>query len=570
MEFRRIGEILIENGLIDEEKLRCGLEEQLKTKDRLASTLVKLGYISERDMLSALSMQLGIPFVSSQDYPKEPPYLEPLPSMKFLKQYNIVPIEQKDGTLRVAMANPTDMYPVEALTASTGLDIYPVLGAEKDIVSAIEANYGGGVVTMGKIIEGMKEKDSGGAEYESENIEQLKDMAQEAPIINLVNLIITKAVEKRASDIHIEPFEDKLHVRYRIDGILQHTESPPRGLHPAIASRIKIMAKLNIAERRVPQDGRIKIKAAGKDIDIRVSTVPTLYGESIVLRLLDTTGIVSMESIGFSDKCLKTFEGLVRQPHGMVLVTGPTGSGKSTTLYAALSKMDTRVKKVITIEDPVEYYLEGVNQIQVKPKVGLTFANGLRSVLRQDPDVIMVGEIRDADTAGIAIHAALTGHLVLSTLHTNDAPSAITRLIDIGMESYLVSSCLIGILAQRLVRVICGNCKTTYKKADDAMRGLNFDIRGIGQDADTGFMTYKGEGCEMCAHTGYSGRLGIFELMVINDDLRQLIVEKKSASVLRQRAIELGMVSIRQDGWEKVRQGLTTVEEIARVTLEEA
>lgn len=570
MEFRRIGEILIENGLIDEDKLRCGLEEQLKTKDRLASTLVKLGYISERDMLSALSMQLGIPFVSSQDYPKEPPSLDPLPPIKFLKQYNIVPIELKDGTLRVAMANPTDMYPVEALTASTGLDIYPILGAEKDIVSAIEANYGNGVVTMGKIIEGMKEKDSGGAEYESENIEQLKDMAQEAPIINLVNLIITKAVEKRASDIHIEPFEDKLHVRYRIDGILQHTESPPRGLHPAIASRIKIMAKLNIAERRVPQDGRIKIKAAGKDIDIRVSTVPTLYGESIVMRLLDTTGIVSMESIGFSNKCLKTFEGLVRQPHGMVLVTGPTGSGKSTTLYAALSKMDTRVKKVITIEDPVEYYLAGVNQIQVKPKVGLTFANGLRSVLRQDPDVIMVGEIRDADTAGIAIHAALTGHLVLSTLHTNDAPSAITRLIDIGMESYLVSSCLIGILAQRLVRVICGNCKKAYKKADEAMHGLNFDVRGIGQDADTGFMTYKGEGCEMCAHTGYSGRRGIFELMVINDDLRQLIVEKKSASVLRQKAVELGMTSIRQDGWEKVRQGLTTVEEIARVTLEEA
>ncbi len=480
----------------------------------------------------------------------------------------MVPIEADKTKMKLAMANPMDSYPIEALQAAFDLDIEPFIGGARDILAAIESYYGSGTATVDKIIEGIKDKEIGGADTE-ENVEQLKDMAQEAPIINLVNLFITRAVEKRASDIHIEPYEEKLHVRFRIDGILHIVESPPKGLHPAIASRIKIMAKLNIAERRIPQDGRIKIKAGGKDIDIRVSTVPTLYGESIVMRLLDSSGVKSLESIGLPKRHRDTFENIVKQPHGMVLVTGPTGSGKSTTLYAALSKMDTAVKKVITIEDPVEYYLEGVNQIQIKPKIGLTFANGLRSVLRQDPDVIMVGEIRDADTAGIAIHAALTGHLVLSTLHTNDAPGAVTRLIDIGMESYLVASSLIAVMAQRLVRVICSDCKTAYRPGAETLRKIAAEMQGIETDFDPESVFYKGTGCEKCSQTGYSGRIGIFELMLVNDDLRQLITEKKSSSILRQRAIEQGMISLREDGWEKVRQGITTFEEVARVTLEE-
>ncbi len=564
---RLIGEILLENGLIDDAKLAAGLVEQRKTGERLVETLVKIGFLSEEDMLRVLALQFGIPCLSFKDFPPAPPDIEPQPAVKFLKQYVVVPVERNGGSIKVATADPADAYPAQALKAATGLDVESVLGSEKEIRAAISAYYGG-EVTVGKLIEELRDKE-GGAEWESTDVEQLKDLAQEAPIINLVNLIMTRGVERRASDIHIEPYEDKLHVRYRVDGILHLVESPPRGLHPAIASRIKIMAKLNIAERRVPQDGRIKTKLAGKDIDVRVSTVPTLYGESIVMRLLDTSGIISLETIGFSDRNKKTFEGLIRQPHGMVLVTGPTGSGKTTTLYAALTKIDSSVKKVITIEDPVEYNLEGVNQIPVKPKIGLTFANGLRSVLRQDPDVIMVGEIRDSDTAGIAIHAALTGHLVLSTLHTNDAPSAVTRLIDIGMESYLVSSSLIGVIAQRLVRVICGNCKVPCKADAEALKKFSAELGPAGAAVGPDIMVYKGMGCEKCSNTGYSGRIAIFELMVVNDEIRQLIVEKTSASILRQKAVELGMISLRLDGLEKVRNGLTTMEELARVTLEE-
>ncbi|OGP41562.1 MAG: type II secretion system protein GspE [Deltaproteobacteria bacterium GWD2_42_10] len=554
---KNIGEILLEEGLIKGEELEKALQEQTKTRARLASILVNLGYLSEDAMLKALSIQMGIPFLTLRDYPKIPPVIDPPLSVKFLKQYKLIPLEKRDSILKVAMSDPLDSFAINGLRLATDCAIEPCIGRERDILTVIDQYYGG-TVTMEKIIEGIEEKEMEVAPWQvEEEIEHLRDLAQEAPIINLVNLLITRAVERRASDIHIEPFEDGLHIRYRIDGILHQTESPPKNLHPAIVSRIKIMAKLNIAERRLPQDGRIKLKVLGKDIDIRVSSVPMLYGEGVVMRLLDPTGIIGLEVLGFEVKNRERFEDLIKKPYGMFLVTGPTGSGKTTTLYAALSMMNTREKKVITIEDPIEYYLEGVNQIQVKPKIGLTFADGLRSIVRQDPDIIMVGEIRDVETADIAIHAALTGHLVFSTLHTNDAAGAVTRLKDMGVEGYLISSSLLGVLAQRLVRVICNKCKITYAPDKELADELGVKMN---------FQTYKGKGCEICDHTGYKGRTGIFELLLVNDEIRRLIVEKKGSDVIAQKAIELGMKTLRDDGWEKVKAGITTVDEVIRVT----
>lgn len=554
---KNIGEILLEEGLIKGDELEKALQEQTKTRARLASILVNLGYLSEDAMLKALSIQMGIPFLTLRDYPKIPPVIDPPLSVKFLKQYKLIPLEKRDSILKVAMSDPLDSFAINGLRLATDCAIEPCIGRERDIITVIDQYYGG-TVTMEKIIEGIEEKEMEVMPWEAEEeIEHLRDLAQEAPIINLVNLLITRAVERRASDIHIEPFEDGLHIRYRIDGILHQTESPPKNLHPAIVSRIKIMAKLNIAERRLPQDGRIKLKVLGKDIDIRVSSVPMLYGEGVVMRLLDPTGIIGLEVLGFDVKNRERFEDLIKKPYGMFLVTGPTGSGKTTTLYAALSMMNTREKKVITIEDPIEYYLEGVNQIQVKPKIGLTFADGLRSIVRQDPDIIMVGEIRDVETADIAIHAALTGHLVFSTLHTNDAAGAITRLKDMGVEGYLISSSLLGVLAQRLVRVICNKCKTPYAPGKELADELGVKMN---------FQTYKGKGCEVCDHTGYKGRTGIFELLLVNDEIRRFIVEKKGSDVIAQKAIELGMKTLRDDGWEKVKSGITTVDEVIRVT----
>lgn len=569
MVYKRIGEILFEEALIDEERLRLGLEEQVRTEERLGETLIKLGYITEKDRLRALSIQFGIPVINLQDFLQHTPSLDLHPSIKFLKQYKIAPFEQMDGILKVIVSDPLINFPIDALKTFTGLKIEKVLGSEKDVLAVIESLAGDDAVTVEKIVEGMENTETDSDGTENEDIAHLKDLAQEAPIINLVNLFITKAIEKRASDIHIEPFEESLCIRYRIDGILYRSELLPRRLQSAIASRVKIMAKLNIAEHRLPQDGRINLKVIGKDIDIRVSTVPTLYGESIVMRLLDPTGVISLENLGFSFMNINTFEEIIRKPYGMVLVTGPTGSGKSTTLYAALLKMDISGKKVITIEDPIEYYLEGVNQIQVKPKIGLSFAKGLRSIVRQDPDVIMIGEIRDKETAEIAVHSALTGHLILSTLHTNDAPGAVTRLIDMGIESYLISSSLIGVLAQRLVRVICHHCKAPHEGDHELVKSLLENKKKKEGIENLELQTYNGAGCDKCDNTGYMGRTGIFEFMSINDDIRQLIVEKSSSDIIRKKALEQGMISLRDDGIEKVRQGVTTVEEIARVTLEE-
>lgn len=542
--------------MLDADRLQKTLDEQIKTGERFGAVLLRLGILTEAELLRVVGLQLGIPLV--RKFHKDPPPLENIPALKFLKSHKVLPFDVSEGVLKVALCDSSDHCALEALEAFTGLRVEPALSTEADILSMTDEYYGGRESSMEKIIEeiGDTDADSGGLE----NIEHLKDMALEAPIINLVNVVFAKALERKASDIHIEPFEEHLHIRYRIDGVMYLTETLPRRLHPAVSSRIKIMAKLNIAERRLPQDGRIKLKNSGKDIDVRVSTIPTLYGESIVLRLLDSNGVKTLDSAGMDASLKEAFTSLVRQPHGMVLVTGPTGSGKTTTLYSALSLLDRVEKKIITIEDPVEYNLTGVNQIQVKPKIGLTFAGGLRSIVRQDPDVIMVGEIRDAETAEIAVHSALTGHLILSTLHTNDAPGAVTRLIDMGMESYLISSSLTGVLAQRLVRVICERCKEEYRPGEDSLKAFGFEQKpGV---------LYRGRGCEACEQTGYKGRTGIFELMTINDKLRHLIVAKSSTSVLREAGRGFGMKTLREDGIRKVLEGVTSASELARVTLE--
>ena len=396
-----------------------------------------------------------------------------------------------------------------------------------------------------------------------EDIEHLRDMASEAPVIRLVNVVISRAVERRASDIHIEPFEKEFRIRYRIDGILQNVESPPIQLKAAIISRLKLMAKLNIAERRLPQDGRIKLKVLGKEIDLRVSTLPTLYGESVVMRILDKSDSSAFElrRLGFPEDLLRKIEELTSLPHGILLVTGPTGSGKSTTLYSAMKRINLPDKKIITIEDPVEYQMDGINQIHVNTQIGLTFASGLRHIVRQDPDVIMVGEIRDLETAEIAIRSALTGHLVFSTLHTNDAPSAISRLVDMGAENYLLASCLIGVLAQRLVRIICKQCKFAYTAEPEALQSLGFEANRASP-----LTLYRGEGCESCGFTGYETRQGIFELMIPDDEIRRMIVANEPSNIIANYAHSQGMRSLREDGVEKVLAGVTTVEEVMRVT----
>jgi general secretion pathway protein E len=431
----------------------------------------------------------------------------------------------------------------------------------------LEKFYGSAASTLGRIIEGIDEDSIDNLSDEIEDIEQLKDLASEAPVIRLVNLLISKAIENRASDIHIEPFEKDLKVRYRIDGILHDVEAPPKKLKAALISRVKIMSKLNIAERRLPQDGRIKLKVLGRDIDLRVSTIPTLYGESVVMRILDksNTSLYDIRRLGFPEDSLREFESLIHRPHGIFLVTGPTGSGKTTTLYSALSAINLPDKKIITIEDPIEYQIDGVNQIHVNSQIGLTFAAGLRHIVRQDPDVIMVGEIRDLETAEIAIRAALTGHLVFSTLHTNDAPSAITRLIDMGAEDYLIASSLLGVLAQRLVRVICPSCKSEIYPVPEMLDEIGFrrgDRRG---ESDRFF---EGSGCDSCTNSGFIGRVGIYEMMVMNDDIRKLTVGKADSNQIRKKALEHGMRSLRDDGWLKVRQGTSSIAEVLRVTQE--
>ncbi|MEO8097522.1 MAG: ATPase, T2SS/T4P/T4SS family [Acidobacteriota bacterium] len=543
----RLGEILIERRLITEEDLSRALELQRERPgEKIGKIFVDLGFVAARDVLAALSHQLRVPVLVIEGPPASSPELETL-SPRFLRQFRCLPMALHDHTVTLAMADPLDFETRSTVSASTGLRVEPGIANEQEILDAIDRYYGQTA---------KNETELATPQGDSDDLEHLRDMASEAPVIRLVNAMIAQAVEQRASDIHIEPFEKEFRVRFRIDGVLASQDPPPRELKAAIISRVKLMAKLNIAERRLPQDGRIKVKTLGREVDLRVSTLPTLYGESVVMRLLDRSAgdFYDLESLGFDAHMLERMTHYTSLPHGIFMVTGPTGSGKSTTLYSALKRINQTDKKIITIEDPVEYQMDGINQIHVNTQIGLTFSSGLRHIVRQDPDVIMVGEIRDRDTADVAIRAALTGHFVYSTLHTNDAPSAITRLTDMGVENYLLTSSLVAVLAQRLVRMICKECRQPAKPA----------IAPDGQMVPS----FRGAGCEKCFNSGYRGRVGIFELMELNEEMRAAIMRNEDASKLTAMARRHGMRNLREDGWLKVSQGVTTPDEVIRVTQE--
>ena len=566
-EHKPLEDLLLGRGRISSDDLRKVRLLQQERGERIERLLLDLGFISEDDLIGLLSEHLGVPVIGRKEFPQAPVALQGV-NPQFLKHAKILPLEIQDGTLSVAMADPADLYSLESLEVATGLAVKPRLGREKEILAALEG--------YDAAAQPAAEEGDGTLAYigdDEEDMNHLRDLASEAPVIRLVNLLINRAVEQRASDIHIEPFENELKIRYRIDGVLHDIDSPPRRQQAAIVSRVKIMAKLNIAERRLPQDGRIKLRTMGKEIDLRVSTLPTLYGESVVMRILDRSSIVlDLEQLGFPQDTLAQLEHLILRPYGMILVTGPTGSGKTTTLYGALEKINSPDKKIITIEDPVEYQVSGVNQIHVKPQIGLTFANGLRSIVRQDPDVIMVGEIRDPETAEIAVQAALTGHLVFSTLHTNDAAGAVSRLLEMGVEDYLLASSLLGVLAQRLVRKVCTKCREPVPQGEAFFAAGDMTTAAaerFSHVAVNGAPIYRAAGCEECSGTGYRGRSGIYELLLVNESIRELILKHASADVIKAAAVAKGMRTLRDDGWLKVREGVTTVAEVLRVTQDE-
>ncbi len=556
---KKLGEILIDKGKVDKTDIDRALILQKESGQKIGKILLSLGYITEKDLIESLVEQTGVEAYYGDSFPdiEEVEKIEDL-SYEFLKNKVIFPLKKTDSVLEVIMDDPFDFETIAALETMLNLDVKAYLGAESEILDNLKKLY--------EEEQAIDEANVLG-EIDEDNIEQLKDLASEAPVIRLVNQMISKAVEMKASDIHVEPFEKVLRIRFRIDGVLHDVEKPPRSLAPAVISRIKIMSKLDIAEKRVPQDGRINLRVLGKEIDLRVSTVPTLHGESVVMRILDKGSIklFDLGKLGFPSDTYKQFETLIKKPHGIILVTGPTGSGKTTTLYAVLNRLNSPEKKIITVEDPVEYQLDGVNQIHVNQQVGLTFASGLRTILRQDPDIILVGEIRDKETAEIAIQASLTGHLVLSTLHTNDACGAVTRLLDMGVEDYLISSTLIGVLAQRLVRVVCKNCRKKIKLTKEHIRDFDIDVSRFDKIPEV----YTAEGCKECNFTGYVGRIAIFELFMIDENVRRMVLEKPDTPKLKSYAKKMGMRSLREDGFLKVIQGITTPEEVLRVTQEE-
>ena len=557
----RIGEILIERGKLDAAGLERALRLQQESGDKLGALLVTLGIVAQRDVSEALAAQLGLPLVEAAGYP-ELPILEERVSARFLRECRALPLAEDESELALAMADPTDSYTVNAFEMVTGRKVRAQVAIPTELEAALERLYGAGKSALGQIFGDVEQRDDIGFDAD---IQQLKDLASEAPVIRLVSLIITNALEMRASDIHVEPFENRLIVRYRIDGVLHEIESPPRRLSAAVISRIKIMAMLDIAERRLPQDGRIRLRVQGKEIDLRVSTVPTMHGESVVMRILDKGGVaLDFKRLGFEDDTLKGFLDVLMEPHGILLVTGPTGSGKTTTLYTALDRLNKPDVKILTVEDPVEYQMPGINQIQVKPQIDLTFANALRSIVRQDPDVIMIGEIRDLETAQIAVQSALTGHLVLSTVHTNDAASTVNRLLDMGVEDYLLTSTVIGILAQRLVRTLCPDCKEAYTALPEVVDELG--LRKFAAKSDV--TLYHAKGCKECGHTGFIGRVSIMEMLPMSDHLRTHVMRHATSTELRAEAIKEGMVTMYEDGMRKAMNGVTTFEEVLRVTRE--
>jgi general secretion pathway protein E len=555
----RICQFLVARGRLKETDLVRGrrLRDEDPASGSLVSLLTRLGLVSEREMAEAVSDLLKLPLLSSKEFPEAPPP-NVQTSVRFLKHHHICPIGESDDDVTVLVADPADTFPLQALQLATARKVKLNIGLRSEIDDLIERYYGSGRSAMGTIVENLTDDNN----RSEDDIEHLRDLASEAPVIRLVNLVIQRAVEQRASDIHVEPFENRLKVRYRIDGVLHEVESPPAASTAAVISRIKIMAKLNIAERRLPQDGRIMIRVQGKELDLRVSTVPTAHGESVVMRILDREAIVfDFHTLGFTDQFLQKFLNVLELPHGIMLVTGPTGSGKTTTLYTALSKLNTADVKIITVEDPIEYQIEGINQIQAKPQIGLDFSHALRSIVRQDPDIIMIGEMRDLETARIAIQSALTGHLVLSTLHTNNAAGGITRMLDMGVEDYLLTSTVNGILAQRLVRRLDLTNAQPYEAMPEVVKEYNLDSF----TDERPIKLYK-PGSSLANPTGYFGRTTIMEFLVMSDAIRRQIMQHAGMGDLEQQARTEGMRTMFEDGLVKSLQGQTTIEEVLRVT----
>jgi general secretion pathway protein E len=550
---------LIEQGRLKDSDLRRAQSYQEQHGGQLVTLLVRLGLVSERDVAEVEAGLLDLPLLRTADFPDEAPQLADV-SLRYLKENLILPLEESNGDLSVVMANPRDDFARRALAMASGKNIVTRVGIASEIENGLEKLYGGGRSAMGQIVERL----GGEEEGDLEDVEHLRDLASEAPVIRLVNLILQRAVESRASDIHIEPFENRLKVRYRIDGVLQEVEAPPAKSTAAVISRIKIMAKLNIAERRLPQDGRIMHRVQGKELDLRVSTVPTSHGESVVMRILDRESIVlDFDSLGFDDEIRRDFVHQLELPHGIILVTGPTGSGKTTTLYTALSALNTPERKIITVEDPVEYQLEGINQIQAKPTIGLDFAHALRSIVRQDPDVIMIGEMRDLETARIAIQSALTGHLVLSTIHTNDAAGGVTRMLDMGVEDYLLTSTVNAILAQRLVRTLDPDYREAYDLLPEVAKEIGLTALGEHER-----YTFYRAVPTPDNPTGYRGRTSILELLPMSDPIRRLVMKHATSGEIQDQAVAEGMRTMYQDGLVKCLKGITTLDEVLRVTQE--
>ena len=552
----RIVEVLLRRGRLKDADLGRVRRLQEESGGALASLLARLGMVSEKDLAEASAEVLDVPLVAAKDCPDAPPALQL--SIRFLKQHHVCPIAEQGDGLDLLVADAHDPYPAEAVALASGRKVRLRIGLRSEIDDLIERYYGSGRSAMGAIVEDLSDESGGGDE---DDVQHLRDLASEAPVIRLVNLVIQRAVEARASDIHVEPFENRLKVRYRIDGVLEEVESPPANLTAAVISRIKILAKLNIAERRLPQDGRIMLRVQGKELDLRVSTVPTAFGESVVMRILDRESVVlDFHKLGFTDEFLPQFRKVLEQPHGILLVTGPTGSGKTTTLYTALSQLNTPEVKIITVEDPVEYQISGINQIQAKPTIGLDFAQALRSIVRQDPDIIMIGEMRDLETARIAIQSALTGHLVLSTLHTNNAAGGITRLLDMGVEDYLLTSTVNGILAQRLVRRLEPSHAQRYQPLPEVIE--QFGLRKLQPEGP--IYLWKPVPSALTP-TGYLGRTTIMEFLVMTDSLRRLVMQHAGMGEIESVAASEGMRTMYEDGLAKALRGQTTIEEVLRV-----
>jgi type IV pilus assembly protein PilB len=569
MKSKPTGQILIDWGLVTPAQLDAAVEAQkgLPSQEALGDTLVNMGVITERDKLRCMAEQWGCRFVDVESYEINPDVVKLL-SQEIARRYKAIPIDKSNGRIVLAMKEPNDIYAIDHIRVILGSDVEPAMALEEDILTTINRFHNADNNVSEVISDALKDVDldnievASGAKGEQDevSVEALRELVEEAPIVRLANLILSRGVQDGASDIHVEPGRGGVRVRYRIDGILADAQTLPKRVQASLISRIKIMADMDIAEKRAPQDGRITLIIEGKHYDFRVSTLPAAFGEKVVLRILDKSALnIGLSKLGLLPKTLETFESLITRTYGIILVTGPTGSGKSTTLYSVLSKLNSGEKNILTIEDPVEYELAGITQVGVNPKAGLTFARGLRTMLRQDPNIIMVGEIRDQETALIAIEAALTGHLVLSTLHTNDAPGAIARLLDMGIEPFLISSSIVGVLAQRLLRLICSKCKSAYAPPADAMRRLGMQVDG------QKVKFYRGQGCDYCKNTGYKGRVGVYEMMVMNDPIRELSLARASSHRIKEVAVQTGMKTLKDDATEKVLLGMTTLEESLRV-----